>query len=162
MSPHADTIGKRLPPGPWVPPCSPAPHRCRAADASSRRVESPSWPSCGPSVDKAASPSPECLLRGPPSPEPSGARPRPAGGDGRSSARRSISAVSAPISTWLLCVWVQVSRFLRGHQPCGRDSGGRCPRLSTFRSSSPAAGDRDGAPEAGHELRAWMLPRRNG
>ena len=123
--------------------------------------ESPSWHSRGPSADKAASPGPECLLRGPPSPEPSGAHPRPAGGGGRSSARRSISAVPAPISTWLLCVWVQVSRFPRGRQPCGCDSGGRCPRPSTCRSSSPAAGDRDGAPEAGRELGAWMLPDRN-
>lgn len=171
VSPRADMVGKWLPrplqvevpPGPWKAPLLPTlPATAVRLMLPLAVCESPSWHSRGPSTDKAASPSPECIPRWPPSPEPSGVRPRPAGGDEQSSACRSISAVSAPISTWLLCIWVQVSHFLQGLQPCGRDSGGRCPRLSTCRSSSPATGDRDGAPEAGRELRAWTLPGRNG
>ena len=39
-----------------------------------------------------------------------------------------------------------VSHVLGGRRPCGGNSGGHCPRLSTFQPSRPAAGDRDRLP----------------
>ena len=180
MSPRADTIVKQLPrplqvkvrPGPWKAPLLPRlPATAVRLTLPLTVCESPPGYSRGPSADKAAFPSRECLPRWPPSPpaEHRGHAACSTASLGRGACRPGspqspvgpvhmpveaaggpqpvgASLQSLPPSPRGISASGSVSHVLGGRRPCGGNSGGHCPRLSTFQPSRPAAGDRDRLP----------------